>query len=97
MIAGAVAEEKIDRTGWDQQTWRAENTPDARVEIFENGLKFRVDVLSEQKTGFYVDQRFNRQRIARLCAGREVLNCFCYTGAFSVAALASTSAGGAIA
>ncbi len=33
LIAGAVAEEKIDRTGWDQQTWRAENTPDARVEI----------------------------------------------------------------
>jgi 23S rRNA (cytosine1962-C5)-methyltransferase len=48
--------------------------------------------LSGQKTGFYVDQRFNRQRVARLCAGREVLNCFCYTGAFSVAALASGAA-----
>jgi 23S rRNA (cytosine1962-C5)-methyltransferase len=66
--------------------------PDAHIEILENGLKFGVDILAGQKTGFYVDQRFNRQRVARLCAGREVLNCFCYTGAFSVAALASGAA-----
>ncbi len=61
---------------------------DGKVEICENGLKFGVDVLAGQKTGFYVDQRRNRQRVRELCAGREVLNCFCYTGGFSAYALA---------
>lgn len=67
--------------------WGSE--PPAVVEIVENGLKFQVDVLHGQKTGFYLDQRFNRQRVGRLCEGRDVLNCFCYTGGFSVYALAA--------
>ena len=58
------------------------------VEIQENGLRFQVDVVNGQKTGFYIDQRRNRQRVGALAAGREVLNCFCYTGGFSVYALA---------
>lgn len=58
------------------------------VEILENGLKFKVDVLHGQKTGFYIDQRGNRKQVGELAAGREVLNCFCYTGGFSVYALA---------
>ncbi len=58
------------------------------VEIRENGLRFQVDVLNGQKTGFYLDQRRNRQRVSELAAGREVLNCFCYTGGFSIYALA---------
>ena len=56
--------------------------------IQENGLTFLVDPTRGQKTGFYIDQRRNRQRLRELCAGREVLNCFCYTGAFSVYAMA---------
>jgi 23S rRNA (cytosine1962-C5)-methyltransferase len=59
-----------------------------QVEINENGLKFKVDLLKGQKTGFYIDQRANRQRVRGLVAGRKVLNCFCYTGGFTVYALA---------
>ncbi len=62
------------------------------VEIRENGLRFLVDVVNGQKTGFYIDQRRNRQRVGELAAGREVLNCFCYTGGFSVYALANGAA-----
>jgi 23S rRNA (cytosine1962-C5)-methyltransferase len=51
-------------------------------------LNFRVDVEAGQKTGFFLDQRENRQRVRALAGGREVLDCFAYTGGFSIAALA---------
>jgi 23S rRNA (cytosine1962-C5)-methyltransferase len=60
----------------------------APLVIEENGLKFQVDVASGQKTGFYIDQRRNRQKLRQAAEGRDVLNCFCYTGAFSVYAAA---------
>jgi 23S rRNA (cytosine1962-C5)-methyltransferase len=60
----------------------------ARCPIIEYGLNFRVDVEQGQKTGFFLDQRENRQRVRSLAAGREVLDGFCYTGGFSIAALA---------
>jgi 23S rRNA (cytosine1962-C5)-methyltransferase len=66
---------------------RGEAAPEM-VTISENGLKFAVDVRAGQKTGFYIDQRHNRQRVRQLSAGRETLNCFCYTGSFSAYALA---------
>lgn len=53
----------------------------------ENGLKFQVDWLRGQKTGFFVDQRENRALLERYAAGRSVLNMFCYTGGFSFYAL----------
>ncbi len=53
----------------------------------ENGLKFRVDWLKGQKTGFFVDQRDNRSMLERFSKGRKVLNMFCYTGGFSVYAM----------
>lgn len=62
--------------------------PEERIGIRENGLRFLVDVLHGQKTGFYIDQRNNRRRVSALAAGRRVLNCFSYTAAFSVYALA---------
>jgi len=62
--------------------------PEGPLTICENGLKFRVDPTRGQKTGFYLDQRRNRARLKELCAGRDVLNCFCYTGAFSLYARA---------
>jgi 23S rRNA (cytosine1962-C5)-methyltransferase len=62
--------------------------PPGRLVIRESGLDFIVDVCTGQKTGFYIDQRRNRQRVRALVAGRKVLNCFCYSGAFSVYALA---------
>jgi 23S rRNA (cytosine1962-C5)-methyltransferase len=66
--------------------------PSQRLVIRENGLDFFVDVCAGQKTGFYLDQRRNRQRVGALVSGRKVLNCFCYTGAFSVYALAGGAA-----
>ena len=53
----------------------------------EHGLKFHVDWLKGQKTGFFVDQRENRQLLERYAKGKSVLNMFCYTGGFSVYAM----------
>lgn len=55
----------------------------------ENGLKFNIDWLRGQKTGFFVDQRENRSLLEKYSAGKDVLNMFCYTGGFSVYALRS--------
>lgn len=53
----------------------------------ENGLKFNIDWLKGQKTGFFVDQRENRSLLEKFAYGRKVLNMFCYTGGFSVYAM----------
>lgn len=58
------------------------------VVIKEGGLKIAVDVINGHKTGFYLDQRDNRRCIGELARGREALNCFCYTGGFTLSALA---------
>lgn len=58
------------------------------VEIREHGLRYGVQPESGQKTGFFLDQRLNRQRVRARAAGRSVLNCFAYTGGFGVAAWA---------
>jgi 23S rRNA (cytosine1962-C5)-methyltransferase len=61
----------------------------AKVVAFsENGLRFLADVTGGQKTGFFLDQRVNRLKVKQYAHGRRVLNAFCYTGAFSVYALA---------
>lgn len=56
--------------------------------IDENGIKYKVDIMAGQKTGFYIDQRNNRQKVFELANGLDVLNCFCYTGGFTLNALA---------
>lgn len=61
---------------------------ESRITITEYGLKFLVDIQTGHKTGFYLDQRANRKRVGELAQGREVLNCFCYTGGFSLHAAA---------
>ena len=61
--------------------------PEDLIEIVENGARFLVDVRHGQKTGFYIDQRDNRILVKGLSHGRDVLNCFSYTGGFSVFAL----------
>lgn len=53
----------------------------------ENGLRFNIDWLRGQKTGFFIDQRENRRLLEKYAAGKDVLNMFCYTGGFSVYAL----------
>ncbi len=58
------------------------------VEIAESGVRLLVDVAAGHKTGFYLDQRDNRLQVGQLAAGREVLNCFSYTGGFTLQALA---------
>ncbi len=58
------------------------------VSFTEDGLVYRANVAHGQKTGFYLDQRDNRRAVRALAAGREALNVFCYTGAFTLAALA---------
>jgi 23S rRNA (cytosine1962-C5)-methyltransferase len=63
--------------------------PKDLIEVQENGFKFLVDVKSGHKTGFYLDQRDNRALISEFSKGKSVLNCFSYTGGFSVYALAS--------
>lgn len=59
-----------------------------RVQIEEMGIRYWVDLLSGQKTGFYLDQRENRSTTRQLALGRTVLDCFSYTGAFALSALA---------
>ncbi|WP_454055722.1 class I SAM-dependent rRNA methyltransferase [Cupriavidus sp. Marseille-Q8015] len=61
--------------------------PDPELSVTEHGVRYYVDVRNGHKTGFYVDQRDNRKLVGDLAQGREVLNCFCYTGGFSLAAL----------
>ncbi|MDD3322303.1 MAG: class I SAM-dependent rRNA methyltransferase [Paludibacter sp.] len=58
-----------------------------QIDAIENGLKFQVDWLRGQKTGFFVDQRENRSLLERYSNGKSVLNMFCYTGGFSVYAM----------
>ncbi len=62
--------------------------PKARIPFKENGLRYIADVVEGQKTGFFLDQRDMRQQVQRLAKDKRVLNCFCYSGAFTVAALA---------
>lgn len=62
--------------------------PPKVVAFSENGLRFIADVTGGQKTGFFLDQRVNRRTLQDYAAGKRVLNAFCYTGAFSVYALA---------
>jgi 23S rRNA (cytosine1962-C5)-methyltransferase len=64
----------------------------ASVDIVEAGLCYRIDVVGGQKTGFYLDQRDNRSFVGVHARGRRVLNAFCYTGGFTLAALAGDAA-----
>lgn len=66
--------------------------PDDGAIVQENGVKFRVDWITGQKTGFFLDQRDNRLLLGRYAAGKKVLNAFCYTGGFSAYALKAGAA-----
>ena len=57
---------------------------DTKVEIIENGIHYIVDVQEGQKTGFFLDQKYNRQAIRKLCKGKNVLDCFTHTGSFAL-------------
>ncbi len=57
---------------------------DTKVEIVENGVRYRVDVAEGQKTGFFLDQKYNRRAIRPLCRDAKVLDCFTHTGSFAL-------------
>lgn len=57
---------------------------DTDVKIIENGVKYYVDVKDGQKTGFFLDQKYNREAIKKLCKGAKVLDCFTHTGSFAL-------------
>lgn len=57
---------------------------DTKVEIVENGVKYMVDVEDGQKTGFFLDQKYNRLAIQKLCKDKKVLDCFTHTGSFAL-------------
>lgn len=74
------------KAGFDPRDGYLIGRSDNNVAV-ENGLKFNIDWLKGQKTGFFVDQRENRTLLERYARGRRVLNMFCYTGGFSVYAM----------
>ena len=59
------------------------------VMIEENGIKYEIDVINGQKTGFFLDQKYNRRAAAKIAAGKTVLDCFTHTGAFALNAAAA--------
>ena len=82
--------EAVDREGIDASSVaRCSTERNIAVRIRENGFQYDVDIGGGQKTGFYLDQRVNRQRVATYVAGRSVLSAYCYTGAFEVPAAAA--------
>jgi 23S rRNA (cytosine1962-C5)-methyltransferase len=75
--------------GMKQETgfWRASGLlcdTDGKVEITENGIRYEVDYINGQKTGFFLDQKENRAAIRRIAEGRRVLDCFTHTGSFAL-------------
>ena len=66
--------------GW----WGGEHPSSAVTEICENGIRYAVDVENGQKTGFFLDQKYNRLAAARLSEGKRVLDCFTHTGSFAL-------------
>ncbi len=60
------------------------NHGDVTTEIIENGIKYTVDVENGQKTGFFLDQKYNRQAISKIAKGKHVLDCFTHTGSFAL-------------
>ena len=57
---------------------------DGHLELVENGIRYDVDYINGQKTGFFLDQKYNRRAVARLAAGHTVLDCFTHTGSFAL-------------
>lgn len=64
---------------------------DTKILIEENGVRYYVDVMDGQKTGFFLDQKYNRLAVSKLCRGKKVLDCFTHTGSFAL----NAAAGGA--
>ena len=82
------SEQASIKQGWQLEKEQNESDiPAMPIQILENNLKFKVDVVGGQKTGFFIDQRENRELVKRYSKNKSVLNCFGYTGGFSVYAI----------
>ncbi len=85
---------RLKQDGWSAPPPQGEDgaaaaaPPPPSLEVLESGLKYRVSPHLGQKSGFYCDQRENRRQLAELCAGRRVLDLFCYSGGFAISAAA---------
>ena len=79
-----------ENKGWFMPENVADKSP--LTEIVENGIRYEVDVENGQKTGFFLDQKYNRQAVARIAKGKHVLDCFTHTGAFALNAAAGGAA-----
>ena len=79
-----------ENKGWFKPETVADKSP--LTEIVENGIRYEVDVENGQKTGFFLDQKYNRQAVARIAKGKHVLDCFTHTGAFALNAAAGGAA-----
>ena len=74
---------------WDGEA--SEVPESARIKVVENGLIFDLDIENSQKTGFFLDQKYNRRAVRQIAGGRRVLDCFCHVGPFGL----NAAAGGA--
>ena len=80
----------LDKEGLPRSVGRlAGKEPPETIAIREDGYRYLVDVRNGHKTGFYLDQRDNRHLVSHYAGDADVLNCFCYTGGFGVAAMAA--------
>jgi 23S rRNA (cytosine1962-C5)-methyltransferase len=82
-IALRTREGLAEYKGWYRSDWAS--APESAVtEICENGVRYLVDVENGQKTGFFLDQKYNRAAVARIAGGKRVLDCFTHTGSFGL-------------
>lgn len=70
--------------GWYKASWLPEDSGEPMTTICENDILYDVDIENGQKTGFFLDQKYNRLAVSRLAVGKHVLDCFTHTGAFAL-------------
>ena len=78
--------------GWYKASWLPEDSGEPMTTICENDILYDVDIENGQKTGFFLDQKYNRLAVSRLAVGKHVLDCFTHTGAFAL----NAARGGAV-
>ena len=86
-VDGWVDIEKEDFPVALRQAQGPQGIQDGKITIVENGIKLGVDIVNGQKTGYFLDQKFNRKAAARFCKGKRVLDTFTHTGAFGLNAV----------
>ncbi|MDO4806154.1 MAG: class I SAM-dependent rRNA methyltransferase [Coriobacteriales bacterium] len=81
--------EGLDRyKGW----WQGAPSENLHLEVRENGIRYLLDIQNSQKTGFFLDQKYNRRAVRQIARDRRVLDCFCHVGPFGLNALAGGAA-----